>query len=99
MLRFHSRLFEPAIIVGAPITAASIRYVISDGTPERELCWYGDEIFVTHILKTLNTPGFRAELSFGEPRIYPHRRVAADETFAQIAAMRAFEETEMLRPV
>jgi 1-acyl-sn-glycerol-3-phosphate acyltransferase len=88
MLRFHSRLFEPAIIVGAPITAASIRYLISDGRPERELCWYGDETFVTHLLKTLNTPGFRAELSFGKPRIYLHRRVAADETFAEIAAMR-----------
>jgi lyso-ornithine lipid O-acyltransferase len=103
MLRFHSRLFEPAIVAGEPITAASIRYVISDGTPESELCWYGDERFVTHLWKTLDTAGFRARLCFGEPHQYPHRRVAADETFAEIAAMReglrGCDEAELLQRV
>jgi 1-acyl-sn-glycerol-3-phosphate acyltransferase len=99
MLRFHSRLFEPAIIAGEPITTASIRYVISDGTPERELCWYGDETFVAHMLKTLNTAGFRAKLCFGEPHTYSHRRIAADETFAEIAAMRESDQVELLQPV
>jgi hypothetical protein len=42
-------------------------------------------------LRTLNTPGFYAELRFGHARVYPHRRVAADETFAEIAAMREKE--------
>jgi lyso-ornithine lipid O-acyltransferase len=97
MLRFHSRLFEPAIKTGNPITAASIRYVISDGTAERELCWFGDETFGPHLLKTLNTPGFHAELQFGQPRAYPHRRVAADETFAEISAMRESEQAEILQ--
>jgi lyso-ornithine lipid O-acyltransferase len=103
MLRFHTRLFEPAILCSAPITAASIRYVTSDGTPERELCWFGDESFTPHLLRTLNTKGFRAELCFGEPRVYTHRRVAAKETFAEIAAMREGtrekEREEMLQPV
>lgn len=102
MLRFHSRLFEPAIVSGAPVTAASIRYVISDGTPERELCWFGDDSFAPHLLRTLNTPGFHAELRFGEPRVYSHRRIAADETFAEIARMRSGavkrEEVEALQP-
>ena len=53
-------------------------------------------------LKTLNTAGFHAELRFGEPRVYPHRRVAADETFAEIAAMRESApiamRREMLQP-
>lgn len=99
MRRFHSRLFEPAIVAGAPVTAVSIRYVVDDGTPERELCWFGDDAFFPHLLKTLNAPGFHARLRFGQPRIYPHRRVAADETFAEIAANRAGnpvpEETEI----
>jgi lyso-ornithine lipid O-acyltransferase len=89
MLRFHSRLFQPAIDAGIPVTAASIRYVIDDGTPERELCWFGDDTFAPHLLKTLNSPGFEARLKFGKPQVYPHRRVAADETFSEIAAMRA----------
>lgn len=91
MLGFHSRLFEPAIKAGGPITAASIRYVISDGAPERELCWFGDQSFGPHLLKTLNAPDFHAELRFGHPRVYPHRKVAAEGTFAEIASMRTHE--------
>lgn len=98
MLPFHSRLFEPAIVAGAPITAASICYVTSDGRPESELCWFGDDAFGPHLFKTLNAPGFRAELRFGSPRIYPHRKVAAEETFAEIAAMRSHERAEKLQP-
>lgn len=89
MLRFHARLFQPAIASGAPVTAASIRYVLNDGTPERELCWYGEQSFAPHLLRTLNTTGFRAELCFGEPRVFADRRTAADATFAEISAMRA----------
>ena len=88
MRRFHGRLFEPAIRAEAPVTAVAIRYVTSDGTPERELCWFGDASFGPHLLRTLGKPEFRAELHFGEPRVYAHRRIAARETFTEIAAMR-----------
>jgi 1-acyl-sn-glycerol-3-phosphate acyltransferase len=88
VLRFHSRLIDPATSLGVPITPAAIRYAIHDGTPERELCWYGDETFVNHIWKVLGVSGFEAELQFGEPRVYTDRRVAADTTHDQIVAMR-----------
>ena len=71
-----------------PITAAAIRYVVEDGTPERELCWYGDALFITHLFKALSTPGFTAKVRFGQPRVYPDRRTAADATHAEITAMR-----------
>jgi len=89
LLRFHSRLFTPAAVAGVPVTAASIRYVPDDGSPERELCWYGDMKFLPHAWKTLGAAGFTAELHFGEPRIYPNRRAAADATYEEIEAMRA----------
>ena len=89
VLRFHSRLIDPATSAGAPITAAAVRYVIDGGVPERELCWFGDTLFVTHLLKALGTPGFVAEVTFGEPHIYPDRRTAADATHAEIEAMRS----------
>jgi lyso-ornithine lipid O-acyltransferase len=88
VLRFHSRLIDPATTVGAPITTATIRYVLEDGTPERELCWYGDTYFVTHLFKALSTPGFSAHVRFGEPKVYPDRRTAADATHAEITTMR-----------
>lgn len=88
VLRFHSRLFEPVIVAQAPITAASIRYVLSDDTAERELCWFGDAGFLPHLWKTLGTVGFMAEVRFGEPRVYPDRRTAADQTHDEVATMR-----------
>ena len=88
VLRFHSRLIDPATSAKAPITAAAIRYVVEDGTPERELCWYGDALFITHLFKALSTPGFTAKVRFGQPRVYPDRRTAADATHAEITAMR-----------
>lgn len=87
VLRFHPRLIDPATAAGAPITAAAIRYAIG-GVAERELCWYGDEGFVTHLWKVLGVAGFSAQLWFGKPRIYFHRRAAADETHAEITAWR-----------
>jgi 1-acyl-sn-glycerol-3-phosphate acyltransferase len=88
VLRFHSRLIDPATSAGAPITAAALRYEIEGGVEERELCWYGDESFTTHLWKVLGVAGFSAHLHFGEPKIYPDRRTAADETHAEITAWR-----------
>jgi 1-acyl-sn-glycerol-3-phosphate acyltransferase len=91
LLRFHSRLFNPAAVSGAQVTAASISYIIEDGTPERELCWFGNALFLPHVWKALGIEGFNVDVRFGLPRVYPDRRVAADQTHAEIAAMRAGE--------
>ncbi len=88
VLPFHPRLIDPATTAGVQITAATIRYIIEDGTPEQELCWYGDESFLTHLFKTLGVPGFSARVRFGQPRVYSDRRAAADATHAEITAMR-----------
>jgi 1-acyl-sn-glycerol-3-phosphate acyltransferase len=89
LLRFHSRLIDPATSAGVPITAAALRYVTDDGRPERELCWYGDLLFATHLAKVLGMAGFSAEARFGQPHIYTSRRAAAEQTHDEIAAMRA----------
>jgi 1-acyl-sn-glycerol-3-phosphate acyltransferase len=88
LLPFHPRLIDPATSTGTQITTATVRYVLKGGRPEKELCWYGDEPFGTHLLKILRVAGFTAIVRFGEPRIYPDRRTAANATRAEIAAMR-----------
>jgi 1-acyl-sn-glycerol-3-phosphate acyltransferase len=88
VLRFHSRLFEPAISAGELVTAASVRYVTEDGAPESEICWYGDASFGPHLVKTLKGARFSAVVRFGEPRLYHDRRAAADQTHDEIEAMR-----------
>ena len=88
VLRFHSRLIDPATKLGVPITTAGLRYVLEDGTPERELCWFGDDPFLPHLMKALGTGGFTAQLRFGQTKLYEDRRTAADQTHAEITAMR-----------
>jgi 1-acyl-sn-glycerol-3-phosphate acyltransferase len=88
VLPFHTRLIQPAIEAGAPITAAAIRYVFGGEAGEREICWFGNQGFVPNAWKLLGLNGITALLCFGEPRIYPHRRIAAAETHAEITAMR-----------
>jgi 1-acyl-sn-glycerol-3-phosphate acyltransferase len=88
LLRFHTRLFEPAVRTGALVTPASVRYLLEDGTAERELCWFGNDPFLPHLWKVLGASGFSAEVRFGEPHLYLDRRTAAEQTHAEIAAMR-----------
>jgi 1-acyl-sn-glycerol-3-phosphate acyltransferase len=88
VLRFHTGLFEPAIVAQAPVTAAAIRYVLADGTEERELCWFGDEGFLSHLWRALGTARFMAKVRFGEPQVYPDRRSAARLTREAVVAMR-----------
>jgi lyso-ornithine lipid O-acyltransferase len=89
VMRFHSSLFEPAIAAHVPVTAAAVRYEIHGGRiPERELCWFGDEGFLTHLWRALDTPRFSAEVRFGQPRVYTDRRQAAHETHSEVAQMR-----------
>lgn len=88
VLPFHSRLIDPATTAGVPITAAAVRYVLEDGTPERELCWYGEESFATHLLKVLGVAGFSARVRFGQPQVYPDRRTATSATYAEVTSMR-----------
>jgi 1-acyl-sn-glycerol-3-phosphate acyltransferase len=97
VLRFHSRLFTPATEAAVPVTAAAVRYVIEDGTPERELCWFGDDLLLPHLWKALGTAGFSAEVNFDEPKVYPDRRTAADRTHAEITAWRNADRFEANR--
>jgi hypothetical protein len=65
-----------------------VRYVIERGVPERELCWFGDAGFLTHLWKALGTPGFSARITFGSPSLHAGRREAARATHAQVSEMR-----------
>jgi 1-acyl-sn-glycerol-3-phosphate acyltransferase len=93
VLRFHGRLIHPAIEVGSPITAASIRYMPGGNAQERELCWFGDAAFLPHLWGVLGVNGFAAHVRFGQPQVYEDRRIAAEETRAEVVAMRNVDQT------
>ncbi len=78
VLRFHASLFEPAVRVDAPVTAAAIGYAAGAGAVERDLCYYGDISFAPHLLETLQLPEIVAKLRFGSPgKVYGDRKQAA----------------------
>lgn len=89
LLHFHARLIQPAVQAAAPVTAAAIRYLPPTGTEERDLCWYGDEPFLPHLLRALKTAAFAACVRFDRPRVYADSRLAAEEMRNLVAQMRA----------
>jgi 1-acyl-sn-glycerol-3-phosphate acyltransferase len=89
VLRFHSSLFQPAVLAGSPVTAAAIRYVVRGSATEQDLCWFGDEAFFSHLWRALGAPRFSAEIVFGPPAVYGDRRIAASTTQERVVEMRA----------
>jgi 1-acyl-sn-glycerol-3-phosphate acyltransferase len=89
LLPFHSRFYTPAVEDAVPLTSAAVRYVATDGKPEREMCWFGDATFLPQVWKDFGGADFWAEVRFGEPKIYTDRRGATDATFAEIQQLRA----------
>ncbi len=71
---------NPAISAGCARHRRGHSLCLRGRFAERELCWYGDDAFLPHLWKALGTRGFSAEVRFGEPRVYAHRRIAAAET-------------------
>ena len=94
VVRFHSTLFAPAIEARLPVTPAAISYETSNAlstgrVTERDLCWFGDDLFLPHLLRVLDVTGFTAVVRFGAPEFYPDRQTAAWRSHDAVAAMRA----------
>lgn len=89
VMRFHATLFEPAVAVGVTITPAAITYEPKGhGVVERDLCWFGDETFVPHLMRVLNVEGFTAVMRFGKPFAAADRRGAAVAAHYAVEGMR-----------
>jgi len=88
VLRFHSTLFAPAVEAGLPVVPAAVFYEKKGAGGERDLCWFGDEPFLPHLLRVLRVEGFTALVRFGPPEIYPDRQTAAWRSHDAVASMR-----------
>lgn len=89
VLRFHPSLLEPAIEHQETITPAAIAWRWRDGE-ERDLCWYGDDSFVPHLLRTLGRRGIEVEMEFyPDENVYAERKAAALDLHEKVEAMRA----------
>jgi 1-acyl-sn-glycerol-3-phosphate acyltransferase len=78
VLPFYPSLFEPAVENRMPVTAAYLRYAMEEGDVGRDIAYWGEMTFFSHLLRLLGKKGIRAEIRFAEePRKFEERKMAA----------------------
>jgi 1-acyl-sn-glycerol-3-phosphate acyltransferase len=88
VLPFHSSLFEPAVQTNAVVTAAAIGYA-SSTAEEAALAYHGDDVFGTHLVRTLGLRGLKARVAFATTaKRYGDRKTAARATQAEVELLR-----------
>lgn len=85
--RFHSRLFQAAVLAGRPVQALAVRYPGPAGL-NRRVPFVGDDAFLPHLWRLLGERRVEAELCFCPPLATPgvSRDWLARTTQAQVVA-------------
>lgn len=78
VLHFHSSLFQPAVELKMPITAAAIEYSLSDGNAALEACYWGGMTMTPHLLNLLTKKSVQATLRFSSEQLtFTNRKESA----------------------
>jgi 1-acyl-sn-glycerol-3-phosphate acyltransferase len=64
VLPFHSSLFQPAVDLQAPVSAAHIAYTIPDGDSGTEACYWGTMRLFPHLINLLGKHSVTAAVNF-----------------------------------
>jgi 1-acyl-sn-glycerol-3-phosphate acyltransferase len=89
VLPFHSSLFQPAVDLKMPVSAASISYAIPDGSAATEACYWGTMSLFSHLINLLGKHSITAKVKFSENTfIFSDRKQAS---------LKMHEEVEHLR--
>jgi 1-acyl-sn-glycerol-3-phosphate acyltransferase len=108
VLPFHSGLLAQAMEAGQPITAAHIRYRLTeDNGPYlslADLCFWDDTLLAKHIFRLLAMRGIEVELHFAESPIAfspraSERRIAAEEARTAVLQLRNATDAEPVVPL
>jgi lyso-ornithine lipid O-acyltransferase len=88
VLSFFPSLFEAAVRDSSPVLPSAIFYKTVDGR-ESDLCYYGDDTFLPHLLSVLGCRDMSATIAFPQRGIiYTDRKSAARESREQVVAHR-----------
>lgn len=89
VLHFHARFFEPAVRASAMVTAAAIGYA-SSSAAEAALAYHGEDVFGTHLMRTLGQRHLKARVVFAaDGKRYADRKEAAHATQAEVERLRS----------
>lgn len=90
VLPFKPALLESAVQLRCPIAAASIDYVLDDGSVADEVCYWRDMTLVPHLLNLFFKREIRANYSFSPARIRAgNRKQIARELRDEIVSIRS----------
>lgn len=85
VLPFRSSLLAPVVENGWPVTPAYLRYECEGADPRRDVCWWGDMGFSSHLWRLLGVKRTRATIVFGKPRQSgADRKVLAEELYRDV---------------
>jgi 1-acyl-sn-glycerol-3-phosphate acyltransferase len=88
VLRFYPSFFEPAIRANAMVTAAAVGYA-SSTAPEGALAYHHEDVFGTHLVRTLGQRDLKARVAFAaEGKRYADRKEAARATQGEVKLLR-----------
>jgi lyso-ornithine lipid O-acyltransferase len=66
ILPFKSSLLEPATQQKYPLTVGCIQYTLTDGDAGAEVCYWGDAVFLPHLLNLLSKRSVHASVRFAQ---------------------------------
>src|SRR5579859_684551 len=89
VLPFHSSLFQPAVDLQVPVSAANIEYFIPDGVAAAEACYFGTMKLFPHLLNLLGKHSVIARVNFSSNSFF--------FTDRKQASLKMHEEVERLR--
>lgn len=89
VLPFHSSLFQPAVDLQVPVSAACIEYAVPDGVAAAEVCYFGTMKLLPHAMNLLTKHSVTARVTFSPNGfLFPDRKQAS---------LKMQEEVERLR--
>jgi 1-acyl-sn-glycerol-3-phosphate acyltransferase len=89
VLRFHSSLFQPAVDLQAPVSAASISYTVPDGDAGTEACYWGEMSMFPHLINLLTRHSVTATVKFSQVFFrFTDRKQAARQMHQEVERLR-----------
>ena len=89
VLPFHSSLFQPAVDLQVPVSAASIEYAIPDGIAGAEACYFGTMKLFPHLVNLLGKHSVIAKVNFSSNSfLFTDRKQASLKMHEEIERLR-----------
>lgn len=89
VLPFHSSLFQPAVDLQVPVSAACIEYAIPDGIAASEACYFGAMKLVPHLMNLLSKHSVTARVTFSSKGfLFADRKQASLKMHQEVERLR-----------